>query len=153
MLDDASAQSETLWPLPKFCFEVKWDKAVIHFQEAFGLHPEVQPIESHHGDKTIFSWLRMPSLQKFGNVTMKRGVFTSDNQGRAWFNEMTMNAVKPVPVTISLIDEHGSAITVWTLANAWPAKITCADLKPEDHEVAVDTLEIAHEGLTIAFSK
>ncbi len=152
-MDDASAQSEALWPLPKFFFEVKWDKAIIHFQEASGLHPEVQPPESRHGDETTFSWLRMPSAQKFGNVTMKRGVFTSDDQGRAWFNDMTMNAVKPVPVTISLIDEHGSAITVWTLANAWAAKITCADLKPEDHEVALDTLEIAHQGLTIAFSK
>jgi phage tail-like protein len=123
MVNDASAQSETLYPL-SFCYQVKWDKAVILFQEASG-------------------------LQKLGNVTMKRGLFTSDNQGRAWFNEMTMNE----PVTISLLDEHGSAIFVWTLANAWPAKITWADLKSEDNEVAVDTLEIAHGGVTIAFSK
>jgi phage tail-like protein len=153
MVDDASAQSETLLPLPKFCFQVKWDQAVMLFQEASGLHPEDQPVEAHHGDKAIFGGVGMPSVQKHGNVTMKRGVFTSDNQGRGWFNEMMMNTIKPVPVTISFLDEHGSAIWVWTLANAWPAKIMCADMKPEDNEVAIDTLEIAHQGLTIAFSQ
>jgi phage tail-like protein len=39
---------------------------------------------------------------------------------------------------------------VWTLTNAWPTKITGADLNAEGNEVAVESLEIAHEGLTIA---
>src|ERR1700761_3213189 len=120
MVNDASAQSETLDP-PSFCYEVKWDKAVMLFQEASG-------------------------IQQLGNVTMKRGYFTSENQGLAWFNELTMDA----PATISLLDEHGSAIFVWTLANAWPAEITWADLKSEGNKVTVDTLEIAHGGVTIA---
>ena len=38
---------------------------------------------------------------------------------------------------------------VWTLQNAWPTKITSADLKADWNEVAVETLEIAHEGMTI----
>jgi phage tail-like protein len=94
----------------------------------------------------------MPGIQTLGIVTMKRGVFESDNQGWASFNEIAMNTIKRVPVTISLLDEHGSATMVWTLVNAWPDKITSTDLKADGNEVAVDTLEIAHEGLTIASS-
>jgi phage tail-like protein len=39
---------------------------------------------------------------------------------------------------------------VWTLANAWPTKITSTELKSEGNEVAVESIEIAHEGLTVA---
>jgi phage tail-like protein len=53
-------------------------------------------------------------------------------------------------VTISLLDEAGAPTMVWTLANAWPTKITGTDLKAEGNEVAVETIVIAHEGLTIA---
>ena len=38
----------------------------------------------------------------------------------------------------------------WTLSNAWPTKITGTDLKSDANEVAVETIELAHEGLTIA---
>jgi len=55
-----------------------------------------------------------------------------------------------VPVTISLLDEEGKPTMVWTLANAWPTKVSGTDLKSEGNEVAVETIEIAHEGLTIS---
>lgn len=38
---------------------------------------------------------------------------------------------------------------VWTLTNAWPTKITGTDLKADANEVAIENIEIAHEGLTI----
>jgi len=63
-----------------------------------------------------------------------------------------MNTIKRVAITISLLDEAGAATMVWTLANAWPTKITGTDLKADSGEVAVETLEVAHEGLTITNS-
>jgi len=60
-----------------------------------------------------------------------------------------MNTIKRLPVTISLLDETGKPTMVWTLANAWPTKITGTDLKAEGNEVAIETIEIVHEGLTI----
>jgi phage tail-like protein len=61
-----------------------------------------------------------------------------------------MNTIQRVPVTISLLYEAGAPTMVWTLASAWPTKITGTDLKAEGNEVAVETIEVAHEGLTIA---
>jgi phage tail-like protein len=117
------------------------------FEEVSGLN--AGPMEHLHGDNPEVRVLKMPGTQKFGIVTMKRGVFKSDNQFRAWFNQIKMTTITRIPVTISLLDEHGSAVMVWRLENAWPAKITVTEMKADGNEVAVDTLEIAHEGVTI----
>jgi len=150
MADDGSAQSKTVWPLPKFHFQVKWDSAVMSFQEVSGLGVESTPIEYRHGDSPAFSVIKMPGIKKYGNVTMKKGVFKSDNKFWDWFNAIKMNTIKRKPVIISLLDEAGKPTMVWTLANAFPTKITGTDLKAEGNEVAVESIEIAHEGLTIA---
>jgi phage tail-like protein len=149
MADDGSAQSKTVWPMPKFYFQVNWESTVMSFQEVSGLDIESQPIEYRHGDSKEFSVIKMPGLKKFGSVTVKKGVFKADNKFWDWFNQIKMNTIKRVPVTISLLDEAGSPTMVWTLQNAWPTKITGTDLKSDGNEVAVETIEIAHEGLTI----
>lgn len=149
MADDGSAQSTSVWPIPKFYFQVKWDSEVMSFQEVSGLDIEAQPIEYRHGDSPEFSTISMPGLKKSGNVTMKKGVYKSDNKFWDWFNQIKMNTIKRVPVTISLLDEAGAPTMVWTLANAWPTKISSTDLKADGNEVAIETIEIAHEGITI----
>jgi phage tail-like protein len=150
MADDGSARSANAWPLPRFHFLVKWDSHVMSFQEVSGLDVEAQPIEYRAGDNPVFSTVKMPGIKKYGNVTMKKGVFKADDKFWDWFNQIKMNTIKRVPVTISLLEESGSPTMVWTLANAWPTKITGTDLKAEGNEVAVETIEIAHEGLSIA---
>ena len=150
MADDGSAQSTSVWPLPKFHFQVKWDAEVMSFQEVSGLDIEAQPIEYRHGDSPEFSTIKMPGIKKFGNVTMKKGVFKSDNKFWDWFNQIKMNTIKRVPVTISLLDETGGPTMVWTLANAWPTKLTATDLKSDGNEVSIESIEITHEGITIA---
>jgi len=47
------------------------------------------------------------------------------------------------------LDESGKNTMVWTLNNAWPTKVTGTDMKSDGNEVAVETIEIAHEGLKI----
>lgn len=152
MADDGSAQSKTVWPLPKFHFQVKWDSNVMSFQEVSGLDVQSEEIKYRHGDSKDFSVIKMPGLKKVGNVTMKKGIFKADNKFWDWFNQIKMNTIKRVPVTIMLLDETGAATMTWTLANAWPTKITGTDLKSEGNEVAVESIEIVHEGLTIANS-
>lgn len=150
MADDGSAQSTNVWPMPKFHFEVKWDSEVMSFQEVSGLDTEAQPIEYRHGDSPEFSTIKMPGIKKSGNVTMKKGIFKSDNKFWDWYSQIKMNTIKRIPVTISLLDEGGAPTMVWVLANAWPTKITGTDLKSDGNEVAIETIEIAHEGITIS---
>jgi phage tail-like protein len=148
--DDGSAQSTSVWPLPKFRFEVSWDGAVLQFQEVSGLDVEAQPIEYRHGDSPQFSTVKMPGLKKFSDVTLKKGVFKSDHRFWDWFNAVKMNTAVRKPVTIRLLDEAGASAMVWTLLNAFPNKISGTDLKAEGNEVAVESIVISHEGLSIA---
>lgn len=150
MADDGSSQSASVWPIPKFYFEVKWDAQVMSFQEVSGLDIQSEEIKYRHGDSPEFSVIKMPGMKKVSNITMKKGVFKGDNKFWDWFKEIKMNTIKRLPVTISLLDETGAPTMVWTLANAWPSKITATDLKSEGNEVAIESIEIVHEGLTIA---
>ena len=60
-----------------------------------------------------------------------------------------MNTIKRSTVVISLLDEAGKPTMIWTLTNAWPTKITGTDLKSDGNEVAVESIELAHEKLSI----
>jgi phage tail-like protein len=139
------------WPMPKFRFSVTLGSqdSAVSFQEVSGLEAETQVIEYRHSNSKQFSTVKMPGIAKYGNVTLKRGVFVKDNHFFTWYDEIKMNTIKRKTVTIQLLDETGKPTMTWILANAWPTKITGIDLKSDGNEVAVDTLEIAHEGLTI----
>ena len=150
MAEDGAKQSAALWPLPKFHFQVKWDAQVMSFQEVSGLDIQSEEIKYRSGDSPLFSVIKMPGMTKFGNVTMKKGIFKGDNKFWDWISQIKMNTVKRLPVTISLLDEEGKPTMVWTLSNAWPTKVSGTDLKAEGNEVAIETIEIAHEGLTVA---
>lgn len=150
MANDGTAQSTAVWPLPKFRFEVKWGSEIMSFQEVSGLDVEAQPIEYRHGDSPAFSTIKMPGIKKYSDVTLKKGIFKSSAKFWDWFNEIRMNTTKRAQVTISLLDENGKPTMVWMLANAWPTKVTGTDLKAQGNEVAIETIVVAHEGLTIA---
>ncbi len=152
MADDGSAQSGTVWPMPKFHFKVTWDGNDMSFQEVTGLETETQIIEYRHGDSPVFSTIKMPGIAKFGNITMKKGVFTGDNKFWDWYSQIKMNTIKRVPVVVNLCDETGAPQMTWTLANCWPTKITGTDLKSDANEVAIESIEIVHEGITISTS-
>ena len=138
------------WPLPKFYFSVDIsDVGTMTFQEVSGLDVEAQPLEYRAGDSKVFATVKMPGLKKSSNVTLKRGVFVGDNTFWRWFESIKMNTIKRQTVTIRLLDQDGKPTMVWKLANAWPTKITGTDLKSEGSEVAIETLELCHEGLTI----
>ena len=150
MADDGSAQSPNNWPLPKFHFKVEWDKEVMSFQEVSGLDVQSEEIKYRKGDSPVFSPVKMPGLKKYGNVTMKKGILKNDNKFWDWLNQIKMNTIARKSITISLLDEAGAPTMVWTLANAWPTKITGTDMKAEGNEVSVESIEIVHEGLTLA---
>ncbi|WP_289659406.1 phage tail protein [Flavobacterium panacagri] len=148
--DDGSVQGAT-WPMPKFRFEVDLGTELtkVAFQEVTGMDVENQIIEYRKSNSPLFSVEKMPGITKYGNVTMKRGIFVNDNTFWDWHQQVVMNTIKRRTVLIKLLDEKGDVTMQWTLNNAWPTKITSTDLKSDGNEVAVDTIEIAHEQLII----
>ena len=151
MTNDGSA-NDAVWSMPKFSFEVDFGDGLARasFQEVSGLDVESQIIEYRHGNSPLFSPIRMPGMTKYGNVTMNRGIFVSDNEFWDLQTQVTMNTIKRRTIVIKLLDESGKAAMTWTLENAWPTKITATDMKSDGNEIAVDTIEIAHEKMTIS---
>ena len=141
--------------MPKFRFEVDLGTELqgVAFQEVSGMDVENQVIEYRKSNSPLFSTQKMPGIKKYGNITMKRGVFVNDNSFWNWHAEIKMNTIKRRTVLIKLLDEAGGVTMQWQLDNAWPTKITSTDLKSDGNEVAVDTLEIAHEQITITNGK
>lgn len=152
MAEDGSTQSANIWPLPKFHFSVKWGDQEMSFQEVTGLDAQSEEIKYRVGNSPVFSVIKMPGLIKYSNVTMKKGIFKGDNKFWEWFSQIKQNTIKRIDITISLLDETNTPTMVWTLKNAWPSKISGYELKAESNEVAVESIEIVHEGLTIANS-
>jgi phage tail-like protein len=149
--EDGSAQDPT-WPMPKFRFAVDFGTELtdVVFQEVSGLDVETQIIEYRDSNSPLFSTIKMPGIAKYGNVTMKRGIFVNDKKFWNWTSQIKMNTIKRRTVTIKLLDESGNVTMQWTLMNAWPTKITSTDLNSDGNEVAIDTIEIAHEQLIIS---
>ena len=139
----------TTWPLPKFYFSVTGIPGTPVFQEVTGLEAEAQVIEYRAGNSAIFAPIKMPGLKKYGNVTMKKGIFAKDAKFFTWFSEIKLNLIKRRTVVINLLDEKGDPKVTWTLNNAFPTKITGTDLKSDGNEVAVESIELAFETLDV----
>ena len=150
MADEGSAQSTATWPLVKFSFQVKWDDAEYIFQEVTGLSSETQVIEYRGGNSKVYSTVKMPGIQKFGNITLKKGIFKGDKTLWDKYNLIKMNTYKRSTILISLLDESNAVAMSWKLLNAFPTKMTVSDMKADANEIAVETMELAHEGLSLS---
>lgn len=137
------------YPLPKFHFRVEWGGSRIGFTEVTGLNLETEVIEYRDGSSPEYNKIKMPGLRKFGNITLKRGTFANDNEYYAWFNTVNLNQIERRDITISLLNENHEPVVVWKVKNAFPIKIQSPDLKSDANEAAIESIEIAHEGLTI----
>jgi phage tail-like protein len=141
------------YPLPKFSFQVSWGKARMGFTEVSGLDFETEVIEYREGTSLKYNKSKQPGLTKYSNVTLKRGTFLGDFDYYEWWKQtyyfQEVNAKYRTNVLIQLMDEQHNPIISWSLANAWPTKIQSTDLKADANEVAIESMELVHEGLTI----
>ena len=140
------------YPLPAFHFQVEWGGTRIGFSEVSGLTMEVQAIEYRDGASPVYSVLKMPGIPKFNNITCKRGVVPNDNEYYNWVNTIQLNKAERRDITISLLNEAHAPVMVWKVRNAFPVKLEGPSLKSTGNEVAIESLEIAHEGLTVEAS-
>ncbi|RGN31248.1 phage tail protein [Bacteroides oleiciplenus] len=152
MAEDGAAQSASTqaWPLPSFYFKVSvTDVGDISCSEVSGLETEYEMIEYRAGDSPIFTKQKMPGMRKASDVTLKKGVFKDDKAMWDWINSIKLNTIKRATVTISLLDESGKPVKTWELTNAWPKKITVEGFKADGNTAAIETLILAHEGVTV----
>lgn len=137
------------YPLPVFHFQVQWGGTNLGFSEVSGLNIEAQVIEYRDGLSPEYSPRKMPGIPKFGNITLKRGIVPKDNEFFAWLNTTKLNKAERRDLVVSLLNENHEPVMTWKVVRAFPVKIEGPGLKATGNEVAIESIEIAHEGLTI----
>jgi phage tail-like protein len=144
------ADQDQFWPMPKFYFSVDiGDMTDLPFQEVSGLDIDTDIIEYRHGNSPVHSTIKMPGLMKYGDITLKKGVFATDNQFFDWIVQIQLNTYERLTVVIKLLDENGTPRMTWTLKNAFPKQVTPTDMNSQSSEVAVESIVFVCEGLTI----
>lgn len=105
------------------------------------------PIEYREGDEAP-TVRKVPGLIKYGNVTLKWGLTDSldvYNWRKAIEDGQTADNRKNVAVVV--LDEVGEEAARWEFTRAWATKYDAPDLNATANEIAIETLEIAHEGM------
>jgi len=132
--------------LTKFRFEVNWGGTKMGFTEVTGLHAETEVIEYRTGNTPGDTKMKKAGLKKYSNIVLKRGMLEKDKEFFAWWKQ-TFEAKYKRDITIKLLNESGVPVVHWSVAQAWPIKVDSPDLKADGNEIAIESIELAHEGL------
>jgi phage tail-like protein len=148
-MSDTGKKEGSFWPLPRFYFEVEWANITFAVQEITGLDSKTQPIEYRHSNAPIFAPIKMPGISRVQDVVIKKGIFVKDDRFYKWYSQIKMNTIERQTVTVKLLDESGAMAMKWELSNAWPTQISGPDLNSTASEVAIESIEIAYETMTL----
>jgi phage tail-like protein len=134
-------------PYKTFNFLVEIDGiAVAAFSEVSGLESETEVIEYRAGGETS-TVRKLPGLTKYANIVLRRGV-TQDVELWNWRKTVEQGAVDRRNGSIVLLDDDRTPVLRWNFFNGWISKWVGPVLNAKGNEVAIETIEIAHEGLT-----
>jgi phage tail-like protein len=117
------------------------------FSEASGLEAEVAPIDYRNGPEDI-RVRKLCGLKKFNHITLKRGI-VGDLAFWNWIREAMKGNVVRTEGAIVLLDEARQEVMRWTFTRGWPSKWSGPSLNAKNNEIAMEMLEISHEGLGI----
>ena len=135
------------YPHGRFRYKVEIDGLEAGgFSEVTGIDASVDVMEYREGDM-VQTPMKIPGLKKYGNITLKQGLADSMVLYEC-IAEGVNGAVQRKTITITLLDEEETPAASWQVINAWPTKYTAPDFNATSSEVAIETLEIAHEGMT-----
>jgi phage tail-like protein len=143
-------------PYSNFNFIVEIDgQEVAAFSEISGLDSENTPIEYREGADATNAPRKLPGVEKYSNVVLKRGI-TGDLTLWNW-RQQVRDGSTSFPATknvvIKLLNEkhdRGSPGMTWALTNAWPTKLTGPTMTGKGSDIAVEQLDLAHDRVDIS---
>jgi phage tail-like protein len=131
-------------PLTTFLFALKIDKLGISEQTAFfkscsGLNIETEVVDYQEGGITEFT-RKLQGVTKWPNITLKQG-FSGDAKLLDWkVKKFRVNG------SIIILGPNMQPKGTWSFKNGWPAKWVGPELDASKNELAIESIEIAHEG-------
>jgi len=136
-------------PFRGFKFRVQLDGVErAGFREASGLDAATDAVDYREGDDLTATIRKLPGLKKFSSITLKWGV-TDDLALWNWRKEIMDGKINEARKngSVILMDDMNNDVAQWDFVAAWPTRWTGPGFNATTSEVAIDTLEITHEGL------
>ena len=136
-------------PYGQFNFLIEIDGVVKGgFSEASGLTTDSNIIEYREGNEQQGTTRKLPGLIKYNNIVLKRG-YTQDKSLWEWRKKVIDGKTERAEGSIVLMDEARNTALRWNFREGWPSKWEGPALNGKTSEVAIESLEIAHEGLSL----
>ncbi len=136
-------------PLVSSWFGVEFQGQVVGaFRECTGLGSENEVVEyKASGPKGEYVIKKVPGRLKWNNVTLKRGITDSMDMWQ-WRKLVEQGKIADARKngTITMYNQQGDAVAKWNFTNAWPSKLSGPSANASNNEVAIEELEITHEG-------
>lgn len=144
MADTGSRQD----PLTSFNFIIDIQGMRAGFAEVAGLSTETDIIEYREGNDAI-TMHKQPGKAKYANISLKRG-FTGDGKDLwEWRKSVIEGRTQRLSGTITLLNEARQPALVWRFFEAWPNKWAGPAFNAKNNDIAIEELELAHEGLEL----
>jgi phage tail-like protein len=136
-------------PYRSFNFQLQIDGVPLGaFSEASGLTAEGDAVDYREGTDMQSNVRKLVGLRKYANIMLKRG-YTQDKSLWLWYMAIVNGTPDRRNVTIVLMNEAHQPVLRWHAENAWVNKIEGPTFKAAGNEIAIESVELVHEGLTI----
>jgi phage tail-like protein len=133
-------------PVLSYNFVVEIDSLqVAGFSEVSGLQAEIEVEEYREGGVNGFTHKFAGPVKYSSNLTLKKGV-TNNKELWTWFRQIMQGTIERKKVSVLLLNSEREESRRWTLRHAYPVKWTGPDMRANASEVAIETLELAHNG-------
>lgn len=131
---------------PAFQFQVEWGKFTATFQEVSGITTASDPKAYKEGG---FAHVQRPGLSKFSTITLRHGIISSAQGASLLKLKIHSSEQEREDLLLRLIDEKRRHVAAWKISAARPTKVQYSELKADGNEVAIESVELTHEGLCI----
>ena len=120
-------------------------QAVFTELSGLGIETVVEEVEEGGNNEYVH---RLPGRCKVGNLTLKRGITTS-NEFLKWSLDVARGTITKKHVSVVMFNPDGSVAVRWDFLNAYPIKWSGPQFKADDTTIAIETVELAHEGMKV----
>jgi phage tail-like protein len=142
-------------PFPVYCFRVTLDAlsgdASAFFKSVSGLKYETEVTDYQEGGQNKFTH-RLVGATKWSNLVLKRG-FARSFELMQWRQDWINGEFKRSSGEIAQLDTKLDPVCVWKFEGGWPCKWELSEFDASKSELSIETLEIAHHGLTFVEKK